>query len=373
MEREVILQSGKDAIYLIRQYFHHAPVDEEVFSSIQLNNLYRFSRMHKISALLAASMSAFALDAKWSESYNGALYRSVLFENEREKIRDFFHENNIWYILLKGCVLDHYYPEYGIREFSDNDILFDERYRSELRDFMLSQGFENKHFGTGHDDAYYKKPVYNFEMHVMLFDSSSDSDVYEYFQDSQVKAFQDLDSSECIFSKEDFYIYFIAHAFKHFDRSGTGLRTLVDEYAYLSQEELEWDYVEEELEKIGYLTKERTLRSLVFKIFDTEEELSTEEEEMLEYVLLAGVYGNIKNRVEHGLEKMEGGSTFKNKIKYLWGRVFLKMGSIQASYPLFYRHKLLLPLLPFYRVYKALTSARRRAIREIKAVIQTKK
>ena len=44
---------------------------------------------------------------------------------EREALLDFFEKSGIWYLPLKGAVLNGIYPQYGLRQFAKNDILFD--------------------------------------------------------------------------------------------------------------------------------------------------------------------------------------------------------------------------------------------------------
>ena len=46
-----------------------------------------------------------------------------------------------------------------------------------------------------------------------------------------------------------------------------------------------------------------------------------------------------------------------------------KTKSYAAEYPLFYKHKLLLLILPFYRLGRALIKSRKRIVTEIKTLI----
>ena len=53
------------------------------------------------------------------------LRRCLLFDQERKRITEWLDSQNIWYIPLKGIILQEYYPVYEMREMADNDILFD--------------------------------------------------------------------------------------------------------------------------------------------------------------------------------------------------------------------------------------------------------
>ena len=72
---------------------------------------------------------------------------------------------HIWYLPLKGIILKDYYPSVGMRQMSDNDILFDADAWERVEKHMLSEGYETESVGKGNHDVYQKAPVYNFEMH----------------------------------------------------------------------------------------------------------------------------------------------------------------------------------------------------------------
>lgn len=61
----------------------------------------------------------------------------------------------------------------------------------------------------------------------------------------------------------------MVHAFKHYNAGGTGIRSLVDVYVYLSKkaEQMDWDYIEGELEKLDIDAFEKRFRVLAKKVF----------------------------------------------------------------------------------------------------------
>lgn len=42
-------------------------------------------------------------------------------------------QRGIWYLPLKGIILKEFYPSVGMRQMSDNDILFDEAFAEQVR------------------------------------------------------------------------------------------------------------------------------------------------------------------------------------------------------------------------------------------------
>ena len=153
---------------------------------------------------------------------------------------------------------------------------------------------------------------------------------------------------------EDFYLYLIAHEYKHYSDRGTGLRSLLDTYVYLQKETLDMVYVTAEAEKMGIAAFEAENRALALRLFSGGE-LTKDDKDMLEYILSSGVYGTRNHRVENKLAQYGG-----NRLRYALYRFLVPLSekhklyaSFARRFPFFYRHKLLLPLLPFYRVFRA--------------------
>ena len=66
-------------------------------------------------------------------------------------------------------------------------------------------------------------------------------------------------------SDEDFYVFLIAHIAKHYRFGGTGIRSLLDLYVYeKSLTDLDFKYIEGELEKIGLLVFYKKINAITF-------------------------------------------------------------------------------------------------------------
>ena len=179
------------------------------------------------------------------------------------------------------------------------------------------------------------------------------------------------DGYEKHLSPEDFYLYVTAHEYKHYAVNGTGLRSLVDTYVYLQKTALDMNYVEAEMEKMGIAEFEAQNRVLALHLFSGEE-LTAKDQEMLDYILSSDVYGNLSNGVENGIRK-----NGESMLRYMLDRFFVPVSEKNLSYsdyagqyPFFYKHKILLPLLPFYRTIRAMKAGRFQA--EAKAIKNAK-
>ncbi len=338
-----------------------------LFDSQDREALHKLADFHQMTAITAAALEAAGVeDPLFMQEQARAIRKNLLLDHDREEILAALEAAGIWYMPLKGVILKEYYPQYGLREMSDNDILFDAARAEDVRAIMESLGFTTVRYGIRHQDDYQKPPLSHFEMHRMLFSSASDERLFRYYEHVDERLL-DGTGHEKHFSQEDFYIYMIAHEFKHFWWNGTGVRSLLDVYVYLQifRESLDWDYIREEMKKLGipdFEEKNRALAETVFRPGFDPAQLDTEQTEMLECFLSAGAYGTMARGIQNSAEK-------KGKRRYILRRIFLPMEQVRENAPFFYRHKILLPLLPVYRLVRG----RKRVTAEIKALKKVKK
>ncbi|WP_329803545.1 hypothetical protein [Holdemanella biformis] len=91
-----------------------------------------------------------------------------------------------------------------------NDILFDSTYRKEVKDLVLFLDYEIESYYKMNHDVYLKAPIYNYEMHVSLFDKSIPGFLEYYTQLEKKYANQ---GSNRHMNVNDAYVYIIAHAY----------------------------------------------------------------------------------------------------------------------------------------------------------------
>ena len=348
-----------DTIYLISCVVNNRKPDKQKVAAMNHEAILSFASAHMISTITAIALeSAGFKTTSTAAAIIKGVRRDCFFEKAWTEISAKLEENSIWYLPLKGAVLKNYYQKPGMREYSDYDILFDKTKSDKVKDIMLSLGFKMEHDDTGHDIVFFKKPVLNFEMHTHLFGIGHEPIMNNYYDNIFDRLRKDSDNRFGYhMSNEDFYIYMMAHEFKHYSTNGTGLRSLIDTYVFTSSVKMDYEYIENELVKLGIAEYEKQSNALSKKLFSGEP-LNDEDKRMLEYIISSGTYGTIGNGIEHTLEK-NGGS----KIKYALNRFFVHIRksnprylSFSKMYPKFYKNKLLICLLPFYRTYRAINN-----------------
>ena len=239
MEKEVFNNRTHKFIKLISLYLNKKKDPDFVIDNNELSFFIKLAKHHSLTAILFKALESLNIKVepelyrKLEEHYFIVLRKAVLFDKERKELYEYLNSNQINYLPLKGIILKDYYLDPVTREFADNDILFDESKDKLVKEFFVKKEYTVELFRKSNHDVYIKKPSYNFEMHRALFGETGDNQKnIVYFKDYLSKAHK-KDNYEHELSKEDFYIYFTAHTYKHFHVSGCGIRTLIDYYLYL--------------------------------------------------------------------------------------------------------------------------------------------
>ncbi len=348
--------------YLAACAVNETDPDPERVRQMDLTALYQAADLHMLTGITAMALErAGVKDPAFTQAKGKAIRRTAAFDVERAAVLKALEEAGIWYAPVKGCVLQTLYPRVGMRQMSDNDILYDETRTADVRAIMERLGFTAEEaVGRGINDHYTKPPVCSFEMHRRLF-SDAYSRKADYYRDIRRRL---LPSEGTRYgyhlSDEDFYVYLLAHEHKHYIGGGTGLRSVLDIYVYLKRKgsALDRTYLAGELERLALTDFEAQNRSLALHLFDGGE-LTAQDREMLEVLLSSGAYGTVRNRVRNRVRSYGGGAV--GTLRYLARRLFLPLDTVRSAYPLFLRCPVLLPFLPLYRLARALASGKARA------------
>ena len=365
MTREEYMKAAEDVIYLASCAVNGGVPDPARAEGMDISSLYRVADFHMLTAITAMALeSAGVHDPEFAQAKAKAIRKTALMDTEMNALFARLNAAEIWYMPLKGTVLKDFYPVYGMRQMADRDILFDADRADDVKTIMESLGFTAQKFGSDVHDCYYKQPLLNFEMHRALFSSRRGEKLYEYYKDVDSRLIKE-DGYQRRFTPEDFYVYLIAHAYKHFSGGGTGLRSLLDTYLYLKKTPIDLTCVSAETERLGIREFEEKIRSLSLHLFSGEE-LTSADREMLDYILSCGTYGSVQNRVKNRISQYGNGPWAKQK--YIFSRLFLPLDVVRASFPLFIKCPILLPFLPFYRVFRGFTARKTKMKAELKTL-----
>mgnify|MGYP003299314102 CR=1 FL=1 len=364
--------------------------DPEVVSGVDVESIYSAASRHNMGALVTAALDKIGLASDdMRTSAHRAARKIMLLDAERAEILSELEREGIRYLPLKGAVIKELYPRIGLREMSDNDILFDEVYRASVRDIFKARGYNVKSYGKSENhDVYVKEPLYNYEMHVSLFRPLAlGEELIHFFDGAMDRAVSDgVSSYGRRMTNEDFYIYMKTHEYKHYIYAGTGIRLFADTFVFMRAygESLDWGYVNEVCERIGIAEYERHSRTLSMKLMNPaisarlclgEEGLLTDEEyDLLFYCCTSGAYGRTTTYVKNGIHSLEkkGNSTLAAKFKYVMRRLFPPVLYYRTYYPFAYRHRWAIPFVAVWRFFKVLILAPKRILVPFRTVIRYK-
>lgn len=370
--KDEINMIGLQMLRLCRSVLLERKLKPDYVDRIDTDKLFQLCEYHCLTALVCTALeyNGITPDKKWADAKAKAIRKNMLLDAERAQITGFLEKNHIWYMPLKGSVLKDYYPNVGMRQMSDNDILFDETKRDSVSALMKERGYYLKSGKNDHCDEWVKEPVYNFEMHLNLFTPRQDET--GYFTDVKDRLVRvSPDRCEYRFTDEDFYIYMTAHAYKHYHGAGSGLRTLIDYYVFLDKKEasMNWKYISEEISKLELSEFEQQIRTTAFSFFTQKSELTADGKKMIQFMINSGTYGSLDNWIDAQAECLKA----NNRMQYLFRRLFPTMDWWHQYHPETEKSPVLIVPLFFYRIGRMVFIGRKRTIKEINVILHRKK
>lgn len=391
--KHTLKRTSKKLLYLLACALNEKTPEIKHISETDSDRLFSLAHMHGVSAMASISlMSQEDHDIiftgqnleKWQKAANAALKRRALFDMERSSLLSDLEDLGIWYCPLKGIIIQDLYPEYGMREMADNDLLFDENKCDALRNYMINRGYRLDFEGVTNHDEFVKDPVYNFEFHTRLFMHTLSTVFTDYYDKVKNRLQKDEDNDFGYhFSDDDFYIYFTAHAYKHYKEGGTGFKTLTDFYVLNKNyaNSLDRTYIDRELGKLGIAEFERSMRPLSEKLFRDPgniyheiSKLSDPEKELLSFISRSGAYGTDEQRVKEKVSRITGKKSGKitgaDRAKYFASRLFPDMNYYREAHPFLYENKALIPFFVVFRAAYRPVVNRKKILEELRTVVK---
>lgn len=345
--------------------------NKEIFEAVdekQWSRLYALAKQHSITSLTFHIASSFIMEsqpelyADWKKSYEQTLVKELSFDAQRDAILSEFEACGIKYLPLKGIIINKLYPESGLREFSDNDILYDASRQKDVIQIMTSQGFYVDKI-AGKDDIFMKEPIYNFEMHRQLIDYNYP--YYDYYLKVWDRALKDSDNGFGYhMTDEDFYIYFLVHMNKHFANAGTGIRSINDAYVirnFLAARSVNRRYIDEQLKLLELSEFEQQINEVLDYLF-CDGIYNERTGQTLNYIVSSGIYGTLEHSIDNSLQK-------RGSFVYVLSRLFPPVHVIRQWNSMVDKHPWTLPLVWIYRPFLLIFSKQRR----MKVALELKK
>ncbi len=327
-------------------------------NDLDYKQLYRLCTAHSMSALVLTALEK--VKDKLFDKFLSSLShlaskqarKDIQSSYDLEKVLSIMEERGLKYMPLKGFYLKKLYPSSEMRYASDWDILIDKNQLKTLRNLTKELGLSVEKRDEHHDVMYNPETKTVFEFHKTLFVGKLEKYFGVGFEKAKLKegykGFYEL-------SKEDFYITILAHSAYHFaENAGVGIRHLTDVYLYKKHYDLDYNYIDLELEKCNLLKFKNEFEKLALYFFENGEE-SEFTLKLAKHVIDSSILANegkhsaslIASSTENGREKNAKGRTIFRKI-------FPTKENMAYSYPVLKKLMILLPIFYVVRWFHVL-------------------
>ena len=266
-------------------------------------------------------------------------------------------------IVVKGQLCSRLYPQTDHRISADDDLLIPDGEFMACHEQLLTNGLTTDtpadELASADEVSYTKKgSLLYIELHRHLFDSSEDAhdDLNHFFADLnpvEIDGFLAMPPHEHL-------LYLILHAYKHFVRSGIGLRQFCDIglWARAYHVEIDWQRLHEQCESVHAATFAAAAFCIAGDYLGIEFDLpapwdgSIDVEPLLHDTLCGGVYGS------NDLTRLHSSTVTLNAVKAsrtgekssVLSTVFPKREYLERRYPYLKKRPYLLPVAWMQRI-----------------------
>ena len=339
--------------------------DRALFSKALLPEYYALAKKHDVAHLVAHAIIENDLLGEKSRALDNTVMTAVLrceqLGYELTQLCAFFEEEGIDFLPLKGSVLRDRYPESWMRTSCDIDILVKEADLDRARDRLVEKrGYRYEAKGE-HDISLFLNERIHLELHYALIGDGIAKKSSEVLKN--IWRYTNIKSGKAHWhelSDEAFYFYHVAHAAKHFEQGGCGIRPLIDLYILDKMENTDVEKRNALLCEGGLEKFTAVIRKLS-RVWFQGEDHDAISQKAEQYILNGGVYGNIENAIAIQQQKKGG------RFRYALSKIFLPYNVIKFHYPILEKHRWLTPLMQIRRWFKLVFCGHaKRSLRHLK-------
>ncbi len=325
-----------------------APAPE---ASVDLSRLYALAEAHGVSCMAYFALCHIDLPSNalkpFAAAHDAYVRVGMMQEVEYSRISAAMSAEGIDHMPLKGWRTRELYPEPLMRSMGDVDILIRTVDSPAACRIIERLGYHCSAPMKHDDDMYFKNGLL-MELHRTL-----DADGLKnphYYDDPWRFAVADGGENSFAMSDEDGYLYTVAHAMKHFMNCGTGLRSILDVYVYITRVEMDRSIIERDAELMGITRFLRCVESMAVQVFG-DETPTADTIEIMRFVLASGTAGNSKN-LEAAFMNKSGGKKGGSKLTYAVRIVFPPFSDMKKRDPVLEKAPYLLPIMYVWRWFQ---------------------
>ena len=359
-ESRVFIQLINIAMHGYDRNINVPEIDDVAFKLNTDDNMLRIqyflAKKHKTVTLLQEVLKRkeFNVSKDMSDSLMRQFAASLIQDSEQraeaERLMKIFEHKEIPVIMLKGWVMKRLYPRTDLRCMADLDIFMNKEDEYKVHEIMLSNGYTCINFDHKKDNVYQKPRFLTIEMHKNLFKYEDNWNTF--FKDIWTRS-EKLSDYNYVYQmdKELYYVYMLAHMAKHLkDDGGIGVRAFLDLWVYRQHfgDELNEELIKSDLSKLGLDKFQESAEELAAIWFGQKECTDPLYEQMSEYIIECGAYGNTEFFVMNNVAMDEN----TGRYRYLLRRAFPNKREMELRFPKIKEKPFLILYFWFYRLWK---------------------
>ena len=340
--------------------------DKEFINSETLEEVLKLASRHDVAHLVAmGAINNELIDKSREWQFQQIVFRAVYryekLNHELNQLCEALEKAQIPFLPLKGSVIRKFYPEPWMRTSCDIDVLVHKENLRTAISYLVENLEYTEHEQNSHDVSLFSPSGNHIELHYDLVEDHIARNSSEILADVwNVAKVKEGCSYHYEMPDDMFYFYHIAHMAKHFENGGCGIRPFVDLFVLDGIQDVDLDRRDKLLQAGNLLTFANAARKLS-RIWFLDEQYDSISQQMEDYILRGGVYGNNENRIAVQQQKKGG------RIKYTLSKIFLPYDVIKFHYPILQKHRCLTPLMEVRRWFKLIFGGHaKRSFNELK-------
>jgi hypothetical protein len=321
--------------------------EQNIYSPDMLQDLLKISSKHDVVHLLVLGLKQNELIAKENAEIEKcilkAVYRYEKLNYELKQVCETLEKVQIPFLPLKGSVIRKYYPEAWMRTSCDIDVLVHDNDAEKAKSVLVNEYGYVYHWKGSHDISLFAPTNTHIELHYDLVEdgiANESSEVLKNVWDMSV--IREGYAFWYEMPDDYYYFYHIAHMAKHFENGGCGIRPFID---LLILDGIQGADIEKRDKLLwqGNLLKFANVARKQSRIWFSDEPYDFISQQMEDYILRGGVYGNNENRIIVQQQKKGG------RLKYVLSKIFIPYDVIKFHYPILQKHRWLTPIMEVRR------------------------
>ena len=347
--------------------------------NIDWKMIFDLSNKHNVTAIVATQIKLLPencrVQGKGKSYFNQFLGKTLQSYDEKVDAYNFFvktlSQNSIKHLIVKGAVLRDIYPVKELRTSGDTDAVISKQDYEKCKEILLSKGFILSQ-DTGEElDMYYNGQYFEI------------SNTFEYINEETKRFFENpfdekLSYCEgCTYYLYPIYhlVYVLYHILKHIKNGGAGVRMLLDICVLFNKYNIDANEFLTIMTSLNLEKSSKTILSLCKKLFKLDIPLDYKidediENKLLDTIISGGVFGfsNGNLGVVRLASSMSNKTSRLSSIKAFFGMFIISKDYLMKFYPYARRHKILLPIAYFNRLFDAVFKRGKRNIKNIQSM-----